>query len=331
MDPLSSADAAARFVMHLDVVASPHTSEAYQRDLASLQAYLAEREHPGHIDVRAIDVPVLRAWLGKYSRTRAPTSVARAIHATRSWMRWLEQRKVVDANPAEGIANPKVVRPMPRFLSEPQAETLVEAPARERVWTSHERAKNARDRAVLELLYSSALRATELAAINLGEVSFDDRCVVVTGKGDRERMVPIGAPALTAIHAWLEVRSAFVTVRSDDDDRRALFLTARGSRLDRHAVRGLVRAWGRKAGLQPLYPHALRHTCATHMLEGGADLRAIQEFLGHASLRTTERYTHLSTGHMRSVYAKAHPLAKTGKTRRPGEELEAIRAARRVR
>lgn len=310
---LAATEAVTRFLTYIAAVrhAADNTCTAYRTDLGSLTRFLAVRSHVAVDDVRALDVAVLRAWLGEYAKTHASSSVGRAIHATRSWLRWLEQRHEVDANPAEQIGNPKVRRPMPRFLTVAGAKTLVELPVAKRATSSFHSALLARDRAILELLYSSALRATELAGLSLGEVNLHDRSALVMGKGSKERIVPVGRRAIVALDDWLAHRAILLRAPAPGaTPERALFLTRLGRRMDRHGLLALVRRWGNAAGLGPLHPHALRHSCATHMLEGGADLRAIQEMLGHASLRTTERYTHLDTRHILAVYRRAHPLAK---------------------
>lgn len=321
-EKLSPVSAISRYLTYLaGVRRSPaNTCDAYRSDLSFLIAFLAANGHAGASDVRAIDIAALRAWLSEYSNTHASSSVARAIHAVRSWMRWLEKQGELATNAAEGIGNPKQRRPMPRFLTERDARRLVEAPTLTVAVSPHHAALLTRDRAVLELLYSSALRATELATLDLGEVSFEDRSTIVLGKGDKERFVPIGVPALTALEDWLSHRATLVRAHQMHV-QRALFVSTTGRRLDRSAILKLVTRWGVLAGVGAIHPHALRHTCATHMLEGGADLRAIQEMLGHASVRTTELYTHLSTKHILDVYRRAHPLAVKAKKQRPGGAL----------
>jgi integrase/recombinase XerC len=300
----STADAIARFLVHLESErrASKHTRTAYARDLASLEAFLLERSAKGADDVRAIDVYALRGWLGTLARTLAPSSVARHVAAVRTWMKWLRRIGVLQTSPADELASPKVRRPLPTFLSVDAAEEVVESPGGGPL--------GMRDRAVLEVLYGSGLRVSELAGLDLGDVDLPGGEARVIGKGNKERLVPLGTKAVEALQAWLAVRGGVVHSKRRTQDPKAVFLTSRGARLNVRAIQLLVHKYGALgAGRSDLHPHALRHTCATHMLGGGADLRAIQEMLGHASLSTTQRYTHVSIEHLQRVYAAAHPLA----------------------
>ncbi len=317
-------EAVARFLVHLEAErnASPHTRDAYGRDLESLAAFLDQRESRGdgesarraarstpEADVKSIDVYALRGWLGGLARTHAASSVARKVAAVRTWMGWLQRIGTLDANPADELATPKVRRPLPTFLGVDAAKDVVEAP-------TGDEATSLRDRAVLELLYGSGLRVGELAALNLGDVDMAACEARVLGKGRKERIVPVGGKCAEALRAWLDVRASVVHPKKKTQDPRALFLSTRGARLGVRAVQLLVHKWGALgAGRADLHPHALRHTCATHMLGGGADLRAIQEMLGHASLSTTQRYTHVSIEHLMKVYDHAHPLARAAKRR----------------
>jgi integrase/recombinase XerC len=304
-------EAVARFLVHLEAEqnASPHTRDAYGRDLASLVAFLDDRGARGGEDVRAIDVYALRGWLGGLARTHAASSVARKVAAVRTWMGWLQRIGAIDASPADELATPKVRRPLPTFLGVDAAKDVIEAP-------TGDDATSVRDRAVLELLYGSGVRVGELAALNLGDVDLAACEARVLGKGRKERIVPIGGKSAEALRAWLAVRPTVVHSKKRTQDPRALFLSTRGARLSVRAVQLLVHKWGALgAGRADLHPHALRHTCATHMLGGGADLRAIQEMLGHASLSTTQRYTHVSIEHLMKVYDHAHPLARAAKRR----------------
>ncbi len=291
------------FTRHLEVErrASPNTVAAYRRDLDALAAFAEEK---GASDVRTIDVYLLRGWLATLARTVAPASTARKIAAVRAWMRWLKRQKVIEKNPAAEIASPKVRRPLPTFLSVDAAQEVVESP-------DQSKATGKRDRAILELLYGSGLRVSELAALSLGDVDLGGASARVRGKGNKERLVPLGGKCMDAIHAYLTDRSVFAHPKTGALDARAFFLSARGKRLGVRAVQALVHKYGALgAGRADLHPHALRHTCATHLLDGGADLRAIQELLGHSSLSTTQRYTHVSTEHLMKVYDAAHPLAR---------------------
>jgi integrase/recombinase XerC len=312
--------------------ASPRTVTEYGRDIAGLRAFAQECRSNAVGDVQAVDLHLLRAWLGLLARKLAASSIARKVAAVRTWMRWLRRRGIIAASPADELTTPKTRRGLPTLLSVDAAKEVVEAP-------SHETEAGVRDRAVLELLYGSGLRASELCALNLdsvclpvrhgragdvrsrfrprpgeaGDVPSDggDASARVLGKGGKERVVPLGMKCVDALARWLEIRPSMVHPKRKTQDPRALFLTVRGARLYSRAVWDIVHDYGASgAGRGDLHPHALRHTCATHMLDGGADLRAIQELLGHSSLSTTQRYAHVSMEHLMRVYDSAHPLAR---------------------
>ncbi|MBX3223993.1 MAG: tyrosine recombinase XerC [Labilithrix sp.] len=327
------------FVTHLTAErhASPNTVSAYGRDLDALLAFVADRAGEGSGPrVRAtlgrrratprLDVYVLRAWLGDLARTCKPSSIARKIASVRAFCRWMKQNGHAETNPAAELASPKVRRELPTFLSAEDAALVIESPDPDN--TGARRAEEAvalRDRAFLELLYAAGLRVSEACGLDLENLSLAERTVRVMGKGRKERIVPIGSKAEEALVAWLEVRSELAHAKTRQLDARAVFVSTRGRRFGPRAAQLVVRRYGLAgAGRADLHPHALRHTCATHLLDGGADLRAIQEMLGHSSLSTTQRYTHVSVAHLLAVYDAAHPLASAKKqgearaARRPG-------------
>jgi integrase/recombinase XerC len=284
--------------------ASPHTLAAYLGDLTTFSSFARDRQSPAVEDVCAVDVYLLRGWLGVLARTLAPGSVARKVAAARSWMRWLRRRGHIRVSPADELATPKTRRPLPTLLSVDAAREVVEAPA------AHT-PRAARDRAILELLYGSGVRVSELCGLDVDAVDLPGASARVRGKGNKERVVPLGGKCIAAIREWLAQRPRMVHPKTDTQDQRALFLAVRGARMGRRTVQSIVQSYGASgAGRADLHPHALRHTCATHMLDGGADLRAIQEMLGHASLSTTQRYTHVSVERLMRVYDAAHPLAR---------------------
>jgi integrase/recombinase XerC len=294
------------FLVHLESErrASVHTCSAYRGDLASFSAFAVARQSAAVADVRAVDVYLLRGWLGLLARTHAPSSVARKVAGARAWMRWLRRRGHVLASPADELATPKVRRPLPTLLSVDAASQVVEG-------VDGDTLRGARDQAILELLYGSGVRVSELCSLDVDAVCRGGASARVRGKGDKERVVPLGRKCVAAITRWLEQRPRMVDPKTGGQDPKALFLTARGGRICRRSVQRIVKGYGASgAGRADLHPHALRHTCATHMLDGGADLRAIQEMLGHAKLSTTQRYTHVSMEHLMRVYDSAHPLAK---------------------
>ena len=303
--PLSLDDALAAFIAFLETEkrASPHTVSAYRRDLDGLAAF-AKRRHGDAVRLDQVDLYTLRGWLGELARTLAAGSVARKIAAVRSMMRFGRRRGFLDENPAEQLASPKVRKPLPTMLSASAAAQVMEAPDRAS-------ALGLRDAAMLELLYGSGLRVSELAGLDLGDVDLDGRSVRVLGKGKKERLVPMGGKCVEALVRYLGRRAELRHSRTGAQDLSAFFLSTRGARIHVRVIQTLVHRYGALgAGRADLHPHALRHTFATHLLDGGADLRAIQELLGHASLSTTQRYTHVSVDHLLRVYDAAHPFAR---------------------
>jgi integrase/recombinase XerC len=303
------AEAIRAFTEHLsgERRASPHTVDAYRRDLDQLKAFLGKRlGRPAALaDVTKL---TLRAWLGDLARSRSAGSVARKLAAVRTFYRYLEREGRVRQNPVALIASPKVRRKLPAFLGVDAAAEVMRAPATDRAPSE---AEQLRDTLILELLYGSGLRVSELVGLDLSHVSMNEEQMRVLGKGKKERLVPLGSKALEALRAYLPRRSELRHPKTGFADARALLVGRRGRRLGVRRVQTLVRRYGALgAGRSDLHPHALRHSCATHMLEGGADLRAIQELLGHASLSTTQRYTHLSLDQLLRVYDKSHPLAR---------------------
>lgn len=287
---------------------SAHTTAAYSSDLEQLARFVEERR-PGTRPAD-LDLMLVRGFLGHLARTHSPPSVARKIAALRAWLRFLQRHGEVDRNIAMDLALPKVRRPLPTFLNVDAATEVVTAP-------DGGTAEGLRDRAVLETLYAAGLRVSELWGLDLGDVETkgsDLGSVRVIGKGDKERMVPIGSAAVAALQAYLARRDELCDPKTGTQDPLAVFLTRRGRRLPIRSVQNLVHKYGALgAGRADLHPHALRHTCATHLLDGGADLRSIQKILGHASLSTTQRYTHVSIDQLMKVYDAAHPLARRAK------------------
>ena len=282
---------------------SPNTLAAYRRDLAGYSQFLAGRRIPlDEVTDRVVEdyLAFLRA------AGRAPSSVARALVAVRSLHRFLEDEGLTSANPAQDVERPRVPAGLPKALSEDEVATLLAAV------TGHDPIAR-RDRAILEVLYGCGLRVSELVGLSLGDVDLDARLLRAFGKGSKERVVPLGRLATEALAAWLSPsgRGALVPARwARRGDAEAVFLNARGGRLSRQGAWGVVRHHGDKVGLaDKLTPHVLRHSCATHMLDHGADIRVVQELLGHASISTTQVYTKVSTERLRRVYESAHPRA----------------------
>lgn len=313
----------ARFIVHLEAEkrASPNTVSAYGRDLDAMLAFVDARaaDRPGPRRTARLDVYVLRGWLGDLARTCKPTSIARKIASARAFCRWMKQKGHATTNPAAELALPKSRRELPVVLAAEDAGLFVESPQPELTHAMREHEAVAlRDRAFLELLYASGLRVSEACGLELQSLSLSERTARVIGKGNKERIVPIGSKAVTALREWLAVRALLTHPKTQYLDPRAVFVSTRGRRMGPRAAQLLVRKYGLASiGRADLHPHALRHTCATHLLDGGADLRSIQEMLGHSSLSTTQRYTHVSVAHLLSVYDAAHPLAKAPSGRAP--------------
>ena len=280
-----------------------NTLAAYRRDLRFYEAWL--RQQRLTLDV-VTEADVLRYLSALWASGRAPASVARAMVAVRSLHHFLLDEGHAGNDPTGDVGNPKVPQGLPKALSEAEMESLlsavvgVDAPAR-------------RDRAILELLYGTGMRISELVGLSLHDLSLDADVVRVFGKGSKERLVPLGRFARSALDEWLSAngRDAMAPARwARRGDSEAVFLNARGGRLSRQGAWGIVKGYGDRVGLgDRLTPHVLRHSCATHMLDHGADIRVVQELLGHASIATTQVYTKVSTERLRSAYEAAHPRA----------------------
>lgn len=281
---------------------APHTVRAYLSDLTDLFDHLTRL---GVTDLSRLDLVMLRSWLAKQqSLGKARTTMARRATAVRVFTAWANRSGLVASDPGALLAHPKSHRTLPTVLDVHDARGLLDA-AEERVAAGDPIAL--RDVAVLELLYASGIRVGELVALDVDDLDAERRVVRVLGKGRKERVAPYGVPAAAAIRRWLTDGRALMA-RSGSGP--ALFLGVRGGRLDQRAVRTLVHArLADVPGAPDTGPHGLRHTAATHLLEGGADLRAVQEILGHASLATTQLYTHVTTERLRSAYRQAHPRA----------------------
>ena len=281
---------------------STHTVEGYGHDLGEFGAGL-----PREIDIPAIEpVHVRRFVVGLYGHNSAAT-VGRKLSALRTFFKYLLKEQLRDTDPVVGIAGPKIGKYMPVFLTVDEVFRLLEIPDRKDRFML-------RDQAILELLYSTGMRVAELVSRDIANLDFETEMLRVTGKGNKERLVPVGRPALEAVRAWLPLREQLTLDRARrgrETEKEALFLNGQGGRLSSRSVERMVKSYGERAGIpQTVTPHALRHSFATHLLEMGADLRSVQELLGHASLSTTQRYTHLTLDHLTEVYDKAHPNAQ---------------------
>jgi integrase/recombinase XerC len=279
---------------------SIHTVTAYRVDLESFMGFLLNDYFTiarGGLDWQKVDHLAIRAYLAHLNRRRlSRASIARHLSALRSFFKFLMREGTVDANPARAVATPRKEKHLPAVLQVTDIALLIEQP-------DAELPLGIRDRAWLELLYASGLRISELVGIDIDDLELRARLVKVRGKGSKERIVPFGTKAADAIRAWLPLRECH-------DEEQPLFVNYRGHRITARSVRRLFDGYVRDAALRAgVSPHTMRHSFATHLLNAGADLRSIQELLGHASLSTTQKYTHLADWKLLEVYRKSHPRA----------------------
>ncbi len=273
---------------------SEHTVKAYRGDLENFRDFLLKEAKR----IENADIATINAYISTLYGKNSPASVERKVSAIRSFFSFLVRKDLVSQNPAKLVRTPKKERHLPVFLSVDEVFNLVDV---------KDPGKNplcVRDRAILELLYSSGLRVSELAGATLADISIGEAIIRVRGKGNKERIVPVGSKALSALGEYLDIRGKLKPV-SDQ-----IFLNSRGGGITTRSLARIIKKYGLLSGISKnVSPHVLRHSFATHLLAGGADLRAIQEMLGHASLSTTQRYTHLSVERIMEVYDKTHPNA----------------------
>jgi integrase/recombinase XerC len=296
--------ALAEFLRHLGLEknASAHTVKSYREDLSQALEFFCtklgtEAPRPAQLTTRLLRAHL--AWLHEQGYARS--TIARRLAAVRSWCRFLCRQGVLDANPAAGLRGPRQEKKLPHFLTREDVGRLLEAPPADTPLGK-------RDRAILETLYSAGLRVSELTGLDVGDVDLGEGLATVRGKGRRERLALLGPPAVGALASWLGERTALAGARAEGVP--ALFLNRTGTRLTSRSVGRLLEKYLAQAGLDPrTSPHTLRHSFATHLLDAGADVRSVQELLGHKSLGTTQIYTHVSTQRLRDSYHKAHPRA----------------------
>jgi integrase/recombinase XerC len=295
--------ALADYLRHLGLEknASAHTVKSYREDLTQAVAFFREKAGPA-VRPDQVTTRLLRAFLAwLHDQGYARTTISRRIAAVRSWCRFLCRQGVIAKNPADGLRGPKLDRKLPHFLNKADVERLLAAP-------SADTALGLRDRAILETLYSAGLRVSELVGLELDDLDLGDGVATVRGKGKRERLALVGEAARQAITCWLEARAGLL----EGIGRRsnAVFLNRNATRLSTRSVGRLLVKYLKQTGLDPrTTPHTLRHTFATHLLDAGADIRGVQELLGHKNLTTTQIYTHVSTQRLQDSYRKAHPRA----------------------
>ncbi len=304
-----------RFLEHLqgERNLSPHTISAYEGDLLRFLQFLSRDflgKEPEKVGPEEVDALAVRSFLAALTRQGlGKRSQGRSLSAVRSLFRYACREGILAANPAQAVRTPKFPKTLPRHLRPGEVENLIEAPAAADADDPWAR----RDRAILELLYATGLRVGELVSLDWRAVDLSGRVLRVVGKGSKERMVPFGKPAAEALRQWFEVWEAIRAPSSLDGDGEPIFLNRSGGRLTDRTVRRILDRWVDAAAVaRGVHPHTLRHTFATHLLENGADLRTIQELLGHSSLSTTQKYTHLEVERLLAVYRDAHPRARRG-------------------
>ena len=280
---------------------SANTVSAYHRDILEFFSYHAE-----DIFINDIATSQVRAYVAYLNSRNKSSSVARKLSGLRTFIRFLLRENIIANDPFSQISPPKQTRHIPVYLTVDEIFSLLEEPGEDDSFAE-------RDRAIMELLYSTGMRVAELVSLNMSRLDFVGGMVRVRGKGNKERLIPVGNPALEAVNQYLPVRKNLLAARikrGKPTEKEALFVNNRGSRLTARSVERFVRMYAGRANITArVTPHALRHSFATHLLEMGADLRSVQELLGHASLSTTQKYTHLNLDYMTEVYDKAHPMA----------------------
>ncbi|HEY3132125.1 MAG TPA: tyrosine recombinase XerC [Acidobacteriota bacterium] len=281
---------------------SPQTLRAYRSDLAQFHDFLCAQWSVKEIEPSRVDHIAIRDFLSSlHSRERKPSTAGRKIATLRSFFKFLHRERFIESNPAKLVATPRKEKRIPRVLHVDEAAGLVTAPRGDSPLA-------VRDRAILELLYATGMRVSELTALDRDDVDLSQRFVRVLGKGRKERIIPFGTKAEARIRDYLQVREQIARGRLQPE---ALFVNKNGTRLTSRSVGRLIKKYVREAALKlKISPHTLRHSAATHLLNAGADLRMIQELLGHASLSTTQKYTHVSIEQLQTVYRKAHPKAR---------------------
>lgn len=284
------------------------TNRAYASDIKQCLAWCNRHGFKNISDLTTDD---LRSWMADASRNHARSSLARKVVAVRGFFAWCQHVEYISGNPAEILMTPKIKNMLPSVLDEYQAESLMNnVDSKANVSTScpkNQKVVGLRNAAILELLYATGIRVGELTSLNIQDINFSSHTIKVTGKGNKQRVVPFGVPAYKALSAWISKDGREILLRNSVEE--AVFLGTRGKRIDQRLVRQIVHDEAKSAHVPDISPHALRHSAATHMLNGGADLREVQELLGHSSLNTTQRYTHVSIESLKRKYSQAFPRA----------------------
>ena len=299
------------FLLHLEKErdVSAHTLKAYRRDLEELVSFLSKYYGEREWSWQGVDRLALRGFLAHLNRRNlSKRSISRALSAVRSFYGFMSRNELVDANPARGVSSPRLERYLPGYLDRAQIDLLFQSAS---LHAQNGRFTDVRNNAILELFYSTGMRLSELRGINRSDIDLLSQQVKVRGKGRKERIIPVGDHASLALRNYESRRDELIREKVKNPDRMAFFLSSRGKRISlsaiQKAVTGFLDRIDEDAGLST---HSLRHTFATHLLDAGADLRAVQELLGHASISTTQIYTHTSVERLKEVYRKAHPRAE---------------------
>jgi integrase/recombinase XerC len=297
-------EALAEFLRYLALEknASAHTVKSYREDLTQAVEYLREHGSARPTKPSQVTTRHLRSYLAwLHDSGYAKTTIARRIAAVRSWFRFQCRQGTVETNPADVLAIPRQDKKLPHFLAERDMNRLIKAPA-------HDTLLGIRDRAIIETLYSAGLRVSELTGLDMEDLDLESGLATVRGKGKRERIALLGPQALSALKSWFEARQSLI--KGQDRSAQGVFLNRNGQRLTSRSVARMLEKYLGQTGLDPrTSPHTLRHSFATHLLDRGADIRAVQELLGHRSLANTQIYTHVTTNRLRDSYQKAHPRA----------------------
>jgi len=295
-------DYVSQFIDYLKIErnCSPHTIDNYNRDLMDFMKYLSD-EFGNLPSIESIDHLMIRSYLAnQQGRQLARTTIVRRLSSLRSFFKYLYKRGYLETDPTSAVSSPKIQRKLPDYLEISEIEALLSIPDKNDII-------GLRDRAILELLYSTGMRVSEMLALDLSDIDHSSAIVKVRGKGKKERIIPIGSYAMSALNDYLKIRDKLKVKRSN----QALFVSERGNRIpDSKSINRRISKYAKSAGIKKnVTAHTLRHTFATHLLNAGADLRSVQELLGHEKLATTQIYTHVSAERLKEVYEKAHPRA----------------------
>ncbi|HEV8538725.1 MAG TPA: tyrosine recombinase XerC [Bacteroidota bacterium] len=281
---------------------SPHTVSAYENDLGQFCEFLSRHFADGSVDLKKVDHLTIRLFLGDLvEKGIEKKSIARKLSSIRSWYRFLLRKKLLSYNPSLAVTTPRLPKKLPVFLDEPSMERMMALPDTGTI-------AGMRDRLILELLYGTGIRSGELIRLDLCDIDVANGSVKVHGKGSKQRIVPLGSKARESFVAYRTLRPGWISNETPEQDRQAVFLTSRGRRMYAKGVYLIVNKYiGSVSELEKRSPHVLRHTFATHLLNRGADLRAVKELLGHESLSTTQLYTHVTFDRLKRIYHQAHP------------------------